>query len=64
MIELVAILVLVALVGAGAAFKWALPKRLRLFTFGAGGNYVRFFPNLGVTIGSFHWCRHRGRGVH
>lgn len=63
MIEELLIVLAAATGGVSALFKWALPKRLRMISF-EGGSYIRFFPNPGFTIGDFHWCRTRGRGVH
>lgn len=63
MIEEVLIVLAAVAGGVSALFKWRLPKQLRALTFGRG-NYVRFYPNPGVAIGDFHWCRNRGRGTH
>ena len=57
------VLLILAILVVGALFKWQLPKQVRMITFGKR-DYVRFFPNPGLTIGAFHWCRYRGKGVH
>ncbi len=65
--ELVLFALVVLTVGlvAGGAFKWVLPKRIKMveWTDRKGrAQWVRLYPNPGVRLGEFQWSRFYGRG--